>query len=935
MSSLKVRNLGRRVLQRNRNERGFTIIEVLVSVFILSLVFFGFAGSMSLYSADLKKLSFQSSRREVSSNFSRSAKSMDSLYNSIEVAANQGLRDCYNGVTATSCKHLQEFEFALHESYKSIPVMDATTGNPVLDASGNPIYKAAMIGGGSSLTCSSNDNPTTPNPVFYSENGRRCSCSESAAVCPLQVITTYAALCSTGTTCRRPAAVKFGYQVKLRDDLPPELVPKFIMKTEKGEQILDLYEDDEYYVKFTAGRSYDTTSSGGTVLNQGISEADIRQGKALPYKTSTLQLGKVELEASFTSSQEVTAVEFLYYKYPSSCKINTVGSGGCTLPAETDFVQLERVVIPPMKIGTASAAMFVPVGVEVMDFRVNSYDQFNQKLNSSKYDMRAFFSDTGSVLIIPPVSPRDSTKNITHSCDPSSPDNKFVFQASSFSGWKSLNVTLSPPLTSDGTSTGAPISGLPGFTAFDKSNPNPQDIIVDPRNFEPGQTYTMTMTGVTNDDKVASTSVVVRSANLPAEVVSIENPLDWNLVRTISNLNYRVAMNLACGEAIQSAKIEIVKESPLGDVLMPQREIKGNCVAQPGTYSDENKFTCDLSLPCTEWLNVSSTSQCSTIFPTQTTLRAKASATDTSSKVINAIDRRFYAGTKITATLDSNSVEWVNIKAAGLVSRTLASYNYIPVKVNLSSTLLAGESIQLKLVGPGVNTTYTCAYGNVGAVLTSYTGGSTPSCTLRLNQAGGPFVPGAINLETMSPDFVEVAAPSTISITEVNDAALSCTTMAHAPVCGAGQSMKRLLTKAPANYDLIYQTNAASPSFTIDNYTLKNSQAGIDLIYLYKPQMTVKPTFAVRVRALMSSDATSNSYAEFNANIDPGLLASCSSDDKMCPESYFMNMPGAIIANQPLFATKSFSVTVTPGAFSNSSPSVLREILVMRECYCE
>lgn len=913
------------------SQSGFTMLEALVALFVMTIVFLGFSGSMTMVTQEFKKQGVKTSRQEVSEQIRLSTKNIQAVYNSLPKAANIGLANCFNGASNTSCTHMATQEFNLYEGLMTEPVIDPVTGLQALDSNSNPIFTAHQIAGGSSVTCPANNNPTSPSPVFYAENGRRCACNELASTCPLQAIAKYTTFCQTGTQCRKPAAIKLGYEIVLRSDLPPEIASKMILKPVSGEEMLDLMVDDDHFVKFTSAKSYDILASGASIINQGVSEADIRQGKSLSYRTSTLQLGRVEIEASFASPENVTAVQFLHYRYPSSCMLPDIGSTGCPLPDDSDFTPFGSLVsVPSLKIGKAVSSLVVPPGTNVIDFRLISYNASNQILNRSTYDLRSYFLDSGSVSIIPPISPRDATKNITHSCDTNSPDNTFTFQARSFSGWASLQVTVSPPLSLGGST----FTQLPGFENFDIANPNPQPIIINPRYFSPGVNYTLTMSGVTNDGSIASTSVTVRSGNLPVTTATINNPMAWNIIRTASSLEYVVTANLPCNQNIQSARIEIFNQSA-GNMLMPSRDIQAQCAPKAASYSDENPFECRTTLPCTDWLDTSSSSLCLTKLTGQPLLNARATIQSSVGTNYTAAMVPFYAGTKISAKIERSSVERVNIIASGMSGRSLAPFGYIPVVVSFGSTLLSGESIQFKLTGPGVDSTHTCAFGNIGAIESNYNN-SNRTCTLYLRQSSA-FMPGTVELTAVNTDLVDVVAPSTVSITEVNDSALSCNSMPSRPVCSVGQTLKRKLTVGSAStYNLTYDNSSTTTAYTISNYLMTNPDASIDFVLLYKPETTTKPNFLVRVRALMSTGTESNSYAEFNANVDSSLIRACTPDNNMCPESYFITIPNAILDNKPMFANKQFTVTVAPGgAFSGAATSVSREVLVMRECYCE
>lgn len=915
-----------------QSQQGFTLLEALVAMFVMAVVFLGFSGSMTVVNQEFKRQGMKVSRQEVSEQLRISARNLQSIYNSIPKAANVGLANCFNGASDTSCSNTNSLEFNLYESLKLDPVIDPLTGTQAIDSSSNPVYAARQVAGGTSVTCPGSDNPASPSPVFYSESGRRCACTESSTLCPFQAISRYTAFCQTGTTCRKPAALKIGYEIVIRPDIAPEVAAKLILKPVKGEEMLDLMIDDDYFVKFTAGKSYDILSGGSSVINQGVSEADIRQGKSLSYRTSAIQLGRVELESSFSSTEDVAAVQFLHYKYPPTCLLPDVGTPACPLPNDDQFEPFgDLITVPLLKVGRAVSSLVVAPGTNIIDFRLISFNASNQILNRSTYDLRSYFLDTGSVSITPPISPRDSTKNITHSCNPASPDNTFIFQARSFSGWSSLDVSVSPALTFEG----ATYTTLPGFETFDRSNPNPQPIVINPKFFAPGVNYTLTINGVTNDGNIASNSAIVRSGNLPATRATINGPQIWNIIRTASNLEYIVETNLRCGQTIETAMIEIFNQTG-GTNLMPLRNIAANCNTKAAPYSDENLFECRITLECKDWLNTATSALCLTKVSGQPLLRARASVSHSGGGTENAPEIPFYAGSKISASIDKNSVERVHIKALGLPLRSYNPFGFIPVVVKFGSTLLTGESIEFKLEGPGVDSLHRCSFGNVDALEATYDN-SLRTCTLRMRQTGNTFIPGTINLIAVNTDLVEVVAPSSVSIVEVDDTALSCNSMPTRPVCSGGQTLKRKLTMGlPSGYNLTYDTLAASPAFTISDYQMVNANGSIDFTFLYKPETAIKPNFLVKLRALMSSDSESNSYAEFNANIDPSLIRSCTTDNLMCPESYFINVPNAIVENKAMFSSKKFSITVAPGAaHSGAATTVMREVFVLRECYCE
>ena len=873
-----------------------TILEALVSTFILSLVFVGFMGSMSAVNTDLKKVQMQASRGDVSRTLHTNLSNRASIINSAEFDTN--LNKCLNGNVAGGCVHFEQHEFNLYSSIKDQQVMDPATHLPKVDGSGNPVMQADVIGGVSGTTCATTGSSLTS--VFYTSNGQHCACGDPAAHCPFQVITKYAAICATGTTCSKPAALKVFYSIKVRPDLPEDAAKTVVLRDESSDQIIDLGADDQYYVKFVSARSYDVnTTTGVKTISQSVTETDIRQGKGLSYGVP----GYFEFEVNLVAPEDVTSIQLYRYVYPAACTLTNVGSGACLLPQASDYTALGAIPFTATKAATITVTDNVAVG-RLMDYRVRSFNSSNVVVNDSRLDLRAYFKDTGTLSVTPPA-------NLVFTCDPASTVNTFAFQAKSLSGWKTLTHTISPTLNYGGTT----YTTIPGMDV-NPLNTAVQNFVADPKYFAPGVTYTITFSGETNEGVIKKDIRTFTSLVKPAQSLTLSSPATATNVRTKNDLTVTMDVNLACSDTVTKMMVDIKKITP-STGLMNATDLVDSCAPLAGA-PDENKFRCTKTLHCNEWLGVADVSLCESKFATDTPLRATAVVTSSKS-FTQTKTSDFIAGAKVSVSIVSSYVQWVANNTVDTPKLTVSS---IPTQVQLSSPLSPGESIHLALDGSFTHSTHTCGYSS--SVNASYNT-STKICTLTMTTPN-PVKGDVIALT--SPDAnVEIISPSNVVLLELNETQLSCSTITDRPTCTGGKTLKRKITTM-GSYNLTY----GDGTVTITGYKTVASDSAMDFFISYIPRSTTaKGSFAITLEKVVGMGA-GGSADSFKSKFytDAADMKVCTTSGG-CPGTYTVIDGSLFSARRSAFPPgEPFDISFASVYTSNAT----QELIMVRECYC-
>jgi len=874
-----------------------TILEVLVSTFILSLVFVGFVGSMSAVNSDLKKVQMQASRSDVSRIIHTNLNNSASLQNSAQF--NADLNRCLNSNIVDGCVSFEEHEFNLYSAIKDREVIDPATGLPKKDDDGNPVTEGSVIGGVSGAVCPTNSSPLTS--VFFTAGGQRCNCNDEAANCPFQVVTKYAAICATGATCQKPIAVKVLYDIKIRPDLPEHVAKGILLKEEKGDQIYDLNVDDQYYVKIVSARSYDVnTTTGVRTISQSVTEADIRQGKGLSYGVPAF----FEFEVNLVAAENATSIQLYRYVYPAACSLSNLGSAGCSLPMDSEYVALPKVDFTGTKAATVTVTDSAALG-RLMDYRVRSYNGAGAVLNSSKLDLRTYFKDTGTLSVTPPAS-------LVFTCDPLSTVNTFSFQAKSVSGWKSLTHSISPVLNYGGAT----------YTTIPDMDVNPsstavQTFVANPKYFAPGVAYTITFSGETNEGVIKKDTRTFNSLAKPAQSVSIVSPAAGSNVRTKNDLTVTMDVNVACTDSVDKLKFEIKRVSP-SVVIYPQKDLAASCAPLAGA-TDENKFRCTKTMPCNEWLSVADESLCESKFTADTTLRASA-ALLSKNGFTQTKTSDFVAGAKVSVAIGAAYVQWI---ANNTIDTPKLGVSLIPTQVVLSTGLSAGETIRLNLDGAFTHTSHVC--GITGSVNASYNS-SSKICTLNMTTPN-PVKGDVIALSSPDPN-VEVISPSNVVLLELNETQLSCDTIGDRPTCLGSTTMKRRISTM-GTYNLAYGDGIMN----LSSYEIKKADSAVDFFISYRPLSgTAKGGFYIVLEKQIAAGAGGS------ADIFKSKFFTNSSDIKLC--STANGCPGSLTQiDASLFSSRRANFPVgQPFDISfgsiTSPASATHELVIVRECYC-
>lgn len=898
--------------------KGFTLLEVLVSSVIIGIVFFSFVTSVVFMGNNVKVMEAQTTRGELSSTLMTHLRNPSVLINSAEATGNLSLRNCINGAAADSCTHLQEIEFELRGSVKDKPVLDGG-GDPVLDGFGQPLFEGTQLGGGSGVSCSLS--PGQARPQFYTLQGRPCACEETSRACPLQLITSFVPACASGATCQRALAYSIKYQIKVRPDLPEDIKNQTlaVFRPEQGEKVIDLSLDDEFFVQFSRVSIFDLVSGTppSEVLFQGLTRSQIRQGVSLTYRDP----GRARFEIIYNSPTPVQRVEVFRYIYPSECSLSNLGTiSSCNLPEPSSFVSVVSVLTHGSLNGTVQLLdSLTAVGDRVIDYRLRTYTSANHVIMESLYDLRLYAHDPGSLSVTPPIS-------ITHSCVPPNPANNFVFQANSINGWDELSAEFNPPLNIGGV----PQVGFPNFsTNFNKTLSSPQSLSINNQYFVPNSPYQITFFGKTKAGLIASTQ---GNFTVPPRPIlgfaGFPLPVNNSLIRPISPLVVSFSLNLDCGETLN----EVNLLTQVGTTTyMPNKDIKSSCIAAPPVPDNgTNIYNCNVSLPCEEWLNVAEPALCSTVFSALTNLTLRASFVG-SSGASGTQDVTLRVSPKLGLTIDRNSVQFIQLRASGFPRLGGAT---LPVRVNFQSALQPSDSVELSLKGATIDSSHTCR--RTGSINATYnTTGNY--CTLNM-KVPSPIRGDSVVLESLNPDLYEVNGESVVTILEYGESQLSCASSPTAPVCPAGQVLKTAISPEKGWSAGTYSGSEFWTDFWTDpvnrvltDYTLKNPTSKLEFFSIVKPVYDpTKPGISPLVK--VEKRPTLDSYYGVDLALPVSERIRCESVSR-CP-TRLIRWPASLFEpSKTDFISTPFKIIYTLNAAGQENPGV--RLVLIRECYCE
>lgn len=894
-----------------KNRKGMTVAEVLVGLFIISVTLIGFAGSMSVFTSDLKKTQAQSTKSDLSSYIRMNSRDYAAFYNSAQMPENKELAECLSGSSLKGCTNREEVPFVFYSKVKPIPSLDSS-GNPIKDSTGKDVYLPELLGGVGDLTCPKKS--TSKGPAFYTADGRLCQCDSRPATCPLQIVTSYVAYCANDeNTCAFPASLKMKYSIKMRPNLPKDF--KLNLATSEGFFFAPINDELQYFLKFNYASSFNINpDTGAQIINSAVSAYDIRQGKTLSYSNPAA----LHIYAHFSAPEEISSLTLLRYAYPSGCNMSNLGqtitneSGtpvNCAPPSPDKFSAVNtQNTFTPAKTLSISLTDTV-VTSSVVEYKLSVFNAAGVKVMDSKYNLRAYYQEESSVSVTAPTQ-------LVYNCVPDSTSNVFTFTANSFSSWKQVKATVSPAQNNGS-------SELNGFDKFNPHNPNPQKITVDPSDFTPGVTYTVTITGVTEDNAVKTDSKSFTVKPKPDKKLTITKPSNGSMVRTAADLELSADVNLGCEQNPKLMTFKILKDSDKS-VVMPDLDVTSSCTPAEGAV-DENKFKCTLSVPCKTWL--ATTASCTSVFSVDTFLNALSTVTDTSGSKINQSNIPvFKAGAKLSVNIQREFTQFVLFDSS-IVANPESS---LDIKVDFSSDLLPGEKVDLSLTGSTNKVDYTCAAtGSVNATLNKKT------CALRLPW---PVNKGDIfTLSAKDPDVVHVNNPSTVAIQFYDATTLSCQSMVGGPVCPSGTTLRAQYIKQ-GTYGSNDWENKGVQNTAVTK--LINSTSEMDFFLYYVPLNSTTPGMNVDISFGMGSvgNTVSDVYTTHLGPLNPP--PACNMDMTSCPANVAY-VPTSVFASRKsmLLGVSSFDMIfsrdpATTGSIWGTRNSK-RGIMLVRQCYCQ
>lgn len=938
---------------------GFSLLEVTVSIFILSIVLLAFCGSMKMFQSDIKRSQLVTSRSDIVSSIRINLTDLASLYNSGAQPMNSELEGCLNGTAGclhtAGTGHLDIKEMNLYGSILSEPAKN-TDGSPKLDVSGNQIYMPEPIGGISSVTCPSD--PNAPFPVFYTKDGRRCACSEDPAICPLQAITQYQIFCAKATpTCATPAAVKIMYSVQSRSDLPESATKIGALSQQSGSFLVNMTDlVDAQQVRFSAASSYYNASvtTSSKVIESNLTDFDISQGKVLSFSKSPSYF---TLNAYFTSATPVSTVVLSHYVYPLGCNVTNLGNEAanvdgatvdCSLPIASKFTDFQTYTLTTPQKNLGVLFNDTTSNTLMIEYRLQTKDAGGTILATSTTNLRASFKDGDSLQVLSYPNP------VRKACASGSTYNTFTIKANAFSGWQSITATLDTQLSyDDGTGSTVQSYSLPNFGSFDLTSSAPQDIVVDYKYFASvaGAFITLHLEGITNDGNLVKTDQKFQVAKPPLETMTILNPANGSSVRTTKQLPVSVQMNLDCDDdpTTNLGLMVKIQENGSGTVLLSPADISDSCVPTTGGV-DQNLFVCTHTYDCKDWLNVADNTLCVSKYSADTDLKISANYTSELGTALSSTSV-FKAGTKISIYLAKESVKFYLINTPSGANITVAPPTSIPIRVQLSSALDPGETGQFKLVNSGgTSIDINCTNSGLTGVAYSYPAASSAnyynsggsfSCTTSIPTPSSSTV---LSLTTSTTSILDASGggnPTAVTVASIPAASLTCDMQPGHPICPTGQTLKANYTKFGA-YDYAMIEDSTFPWITT-TYQLLGLPAGspvatMDALLYYRPLLTSNPDFSLVAsqKTALTSDPTA--YSENKYYFPSASTQSCSSDSKSCPGDvvWFPSIDNDKI--RATFGSTLFTLespNKPAGTATTTLQTAARSMVLVRQCYCQ
>jgi len=631
------------------NQRGFTLIEVVMAMAILATVVVAAVSPLLIYLKDMKAVQTAAARVGVVNELRLASRDVQSLDNSSAMSTDLG--PCTDLlVSGTPCISKDGGGNYIRHPFSYVSSTDATR---VLAGPDDPALSA-----------------TDPLRTYYTADGAPCASTDPAGSCPLQAVASFIAYCVNGDTqCETAQSIEIIYAVKLRSELAND--PAYAhLKSLTGNMVVNLQEQN--YIKIGEASS----PTGGS-----ITETEVTQARVLIARPTE----NVRATVFVRETSQISTIEARVYRYANGCTFSNLGSTGCVRPTDPSAFTL---------IQTRNVTSGSTFGQYIFDLPIQ-HTSIAEVLFVSRNSGGTIVRRAQTFLKVKPYL--DPILTITgpsqvfeHCTDPNFVFS-FTFRAQDDSGFTSVRARVSPALPGGSTD-------FPGFaSSFNIANPNPQTINVRYNQFAPGVTYTVTL-DTTNTDGIQRSSTPysfnVRGPN--NRLVEISSPSANSFIRAFDSLTVNSVVKLRCGETPGNVRATVASG---GATWMNDQNL--TCSLAAGAQPFENNYNCNQTFACATWLGLGNCADFNQPNNTQVNLQITANPPGAVPSFGQSVD--FRVGAKISVELDAISRRFITFPG-------YLSTSTMPLRLRFSASPPQNANLTLTY-SSGTTFNFTCNSG--------------------------------------------------------------------------------------------------------------------------------------------------------------------------------------------------------------------------------